>query len=150
MALSQSSILIHGDEAKPYDLSEHLLPGRPSVLLYPSDDAIVLSSEFAKSLGPINLVVPDGNWRQTSKMRRRNQLMAEMPTIRLPPGAPSMYRVRRESKAEGLATIEAIARTLGYFEGAAVQVELEKILENMVERTMRSRGTPLSQREQPG
>ncbi len=134
-----SSILIHGEEGKPYDLSEHLLGDRPSLLLYPSEDAIELSSELAQSLGPINLIVPDGNWRQTSKMRRRNPLMAQLPTIRLPLGAPSAYQVRRETKAEGLATLEAIARVLGFFEGPEIQRALEELMALMVARTLHSR-----------
>jgi DTW domain-containing protein YfiP len=84
--------------------------------------------------------VPDGNWRQTSKMRRRDPIMADLPCVRLPPGPPSAYRVRKETKAEGLATIEAIARTLGILEGPTVQKALEDLLDLMVTRTLASRG----------
>ncbi len=139
-ALPHSVILSRGVEDEPYDLAEHLPQDRPGILLYPSEDAILLTEEWVAANGPFHLVVPDGNWRQTSKMRRRDPIMATLPCVRLPPGPPSSYRVRKESKAEGLATIEAIARTLGILEGPFVQKALEDIFDLMVTRTLASRG----------
>ncbi len=143
LALPNSVILTRGDQDHPYDLRDHLPTDRPGLLLYPADNAPLLTSEFVQSQGPFHLVVPDGNWRQTSKMRHRDPVMAALPTVRLAPGAASAYRVRKESKAEGLATIEAIARALGVMEGLAVQKALEDLLQLMVSRTMFSRGQPL-------
>ncbi|WP_141734340.1 tRNA-uridine aminocarboxypropyltransferase [Oligoflexus tunisiensis] len=140
LALPNSVILSRGVEDAPYDLSEHLPTDRPAVLLYPADDAILLTPEWVATAGPFHLVVPDGNWRQTSKMRRRDPVMATLPCVRLPPGPPTAYRVRRETKAEGLATIEAIARTFGILEGPAVQKALEDLFQLMVTRTLASRG----------
>ncbi len=139
-ALPHSVILSRGVEDEPYDLAEHLPQDRPGILLYPAEDAILLTEEWVGANGPFHLVVPDGNWRQTSKMRRRDPIMATLPCVRLPPGPPSSYRVRKESKAEGLATIEAIARTLGILEGPFVQKALEDIFDLMVTRTLASRG----------
>lgn len=143
VALRNSMVLTRGNPAEPYELSDHLMPHRPSLLLYPTDDAPELSTEFLQSMGggPFNLVVPDGNWRQACKMRRRDPAMAAMPVVKLPAGAPTAYRIRREPKAGGMATIEAIARALGIMEGEAVQKALEEILEAKVIRTLASRGT---------
>ncbi len=141
MALRNSALLVRGDLANPYDLAAALRPHRQPVLLYPGDDAPLLTRELVEQYGcAIDLVVPDGNWRQTSKMRKRDATMAELPIVRLPPGAPSNYRVRTERKAEGLATIEAIARALGVIEGSEVQIALETLLDLMVHRTLASRG----------
>jgi DTW domain-containing protein YfiP len=139
-ALPHSVILSRGVEDAPYDLAEHLPQDRPAILLYPAEDATVLTPEWVQEHGPFHLVVPDGNWRQTSKMRRRDPIMATLPCVRLPPGPPSAYRVRKETKAEGLATMEAIARTLGILEGPDVQKALEDLLQLMVTRTLASRG----------
>ena len=139
-AIPHTRILCRGVEDAPYDLAEHLPTDRPSVLLYPADDAQVLTREWVASEGPFHLVVPDGNWRQTSKMRRRDPVMAALRCVRLPAGAPSAYKVRKESKAEGLATMEAIARALGIMEGPSVQAELERLFLLMVTRTLASRG----------
>lgn len=161
-ALTNSAILIHGANnanisndigATACDLTPHLRPGRQALLLYPGDDAELLSPELVQHYGgQVDLVVPDGNWRKTSKMRRRIPGMVDLPTVRLAPGAPSAYRVRKETKSEGLATIEAIARALGVIEGhsqgqaqgegsatPAIQHALEDLMRIMVERTMASR-----------
>jgi len=143
LALSNSVVLRHGDLDHPYDVRQHLVPNKPSLLLYPTPDAQVLSPEFVRTLGgSCNLIVPDGNWRQTVKMRRRDRHLAMLPVVTLPPGAPSGYRVRQETKAAGLATIEAIARALGLLEGPHIQTALEQLFHTMVSRTLTSRGTP--------
>jgi DTW domain-containing protein YfiP len=89
---------------------------------------------------PLNLVVPDGNWRQTGKMIRRDGDMAQIPRVTLPVGNPSAYRIRTERRQEGLATIEAIARALGIIESPEVQAALEDLLAVKVSRTLASRG----------
>ncbi len=140
-ALSNSVILSNGDQNRPFQLHDHLMVNCPSLVLYPSDQAQVLDAAYRKQFtGPINLIVPDGNWRQTSKMRRRVPGMNDFPQVTLPLGLQSAYRVRKETKAEGLATIEAIARAMGVLEGSAVQQALEDVLDTMVLRTMASRG----------
>lgn len=142
LALSNSVLLAHGDHDQPYDLREHLLPEHPSIVLFPAKGAEVFSPASLSLLKkPFNLVVPDGNWRQTSKMIRRDPTMAALPRMTLPVGLPSAYRIRTERKPEGLATIEAIARALGYIEGSAVQAALEQLLAVKVTRTLQSRGT---------
>jgi DTW domain-containing protein YfiP len=66
--------------------------------------------------------------------------MAGLPKLRLPAGAPSNYRVRKETKAEGLATIEAISRALGIIESPTIQMQLDALLKVMSDRTLKSRG----------
>jgi DTW domain-containing protein len=140
-ALPNSVILTTGDQNRPFDLLEHLMPDRPSIVLYPSEEASVLDETFMKTLdGPVNLIVPDGNWRQTSKMRRRIPHMIDFPVVKVSLGRETAYKVRKETKAEGLATIEAIARALGVLEGERVQIALENLLDIMVTRTLASRG----------
>jgi hypothetical protein len=58
----------------------------------------------------------------------------------LPLEEPSVYRLRSEAHATGLATLEAIARAMGALEGPAVRQALERVLHAMVERTLWSRG----------
>lgn len=140
LALPESRIVLHGEVGQKLDLATAIDPALPTYLLYPSEDAMLLGDALK---GPINLIVPDGNWRQTAKMRRRDPSMAALPTLRLPPSAPSLYRIRKESQAEGLATLEAIARALGVIEGEAVQKALERLLDLMTRRILWSRGAGL-------
>ncbi len=137
--LNNSKVLITGDLNAPFTLADHLLSDRPSLVLYPSEDAATLDESFS-TMGPVNLIVPDGNWRQTSKMHKRIPGMNEFRAVKVPIGPASTYRVRRETKPEGLATIEAIARALGILDGPETQKALEKIFDLMVSRTLASRG----------
>jgi len=120
--------------------SEHLgwdAASQP-LLLFPFEGAIPLSDWPASR--PVTLIVPDGTWRQTSRVRARVPGLAEIPCVTLPAGPPTRYRLRSESRHGGLATIEAIARALGILEGPAVQEALERVFSVMVERTLRLRG----------
>ena len=114
-------------------------PARQPVLLYPSDDAVPLA-DFAASERPITLLVPDGTWRQASKVKNRVPGLAELPCVSLPPGPTTVYRLRHETRDGGLATFEAIARAMGVLEGPDVRATMERVFLAMVERTLWSRG----------
>ena len=109
------------------------------LLLFPAADAIPIA-RFAASERPITLIVPDGTWRQAAKVRARVPGLADVPCVSIEPDAPTMYRLRQETRDRGLATIEAIARALGVLEGAPVRSALESVFRAMVERTLWSRG----------
>lgn len=136
--LSNSQALVRGHESSPsapftWDGSTQPL------FLYPHQDAIPIA-RFAASERPITLIVPDGTWRQAAKVRTRVPGLTDVPCVSIEPDAPTMYRLRRETRDQGLATIEAIARALGVLEGEHVRSALEKVFRAMVERTLWSRG----------
>ena len=144
LAIPECVTLIRGDPDRPYDLAEHLPEGNHHMLLYPSPDAEVLTPEYVETIKrPMTLVVPDGNWRQANKMRRRDPVMLGLPVVKIPPGTATQYKVRKESQAEGLATIEAIARALGVIESKQVQEQLETLFTVMVTRILASRGVKM-------
>jgi DTW domain-containing protein YfiP len=92
---------------------------------------------------PVALVVPDGNWRQASRVRNRVPRLRDVPCVSLPAGEPSVYRLRFEAHPAGLATLEAIARALRVLErenGPAVERALLAPFNAMVDRTLWSRG----------
>jgi DTW domain-containing protein len=107
--------------------------------LYPGEGAVPIT-EFANAPQPVTLYVPDGNWRQAAKVRRRVPDLAQVKMVSLPQGPASEYRLRHEEREGGLATMEAIARALGVLEGQAIQVALERVFRIMVGRTLWSRG----------
>jgi DTW domain-containing protein YfiP len=109
------------------------------LLLFPHPTAVPLS-DFAGGTRAITLVVPDGTWRQASKVSHRMPGLAGVPFVTLPPDAPTIYRLRAEKHGARLATLEAIARALGILEGAHVREALERVFRVMVERTLWSRG----------
>ncbi len=143
-ALSNSQVIVRGHEAEPQDAFTLSAETRP-LFLFPHEDAVPLSS-LASVPGdprPVTLIVPDGNWRQASKVRARVAGMRDVPCVSLPIGEPSIYRLRTEAHPFGLATLEAIARSLRILEGpdgAEVERALLHVFRAMVERTLWSRG----------
>jgi DTW domain-containing protein YfiP len=141
--LPNSELRLHGHQDRPLDFSDLVVPGRRILLLYPRDDAPILSRRLIdRDTRPVTLVVPDGNWRQAAKMGRRLPGLENAEMVRLPEGPPTRWGVRRENHAQGLATFEAIARAFGIIESPAVQSGMEAIFNLMVERTLCSRGYP--------
>lgn len=113
--------------------------GSEPVVLFPYEGATPLDRWKGRG-APVTLVVPDGNWRQASKMYKRVPGLASLPCVSLPGGPRSTYRLRSEAHEDGLSTLEAIARALGILENVDVQRALERVLLAMVERTLWARG----------
>jgi DTW domain-containing protein YfiP len=140
-SLVNSEVHVRGREGEPSDLSDLLERSGPSqpLLLFPHEDAVPLPWRGADDR-PVTLIVPDGNWRQASKVRARVRGLEGVPCVTLPPGTPSIYRLRAEAHPTGLATIEAIARAMEILEGAHVRAALDHVFRAMVERTLWARG----------
>ena len=138
--LANSEVFVRGHYAQPSEPFAQEGASQP-VLLFPHEDANPLADFAAKTPGPLTLVVPDGNWRQASKVRRRVPGISELPCAWLPASALSRYRLRTESREGGLATLEAIARAMGILEGMHVQHALERVFRALVERTLWARGS---------
>ncbi len=141
--LANSELRIHGHRDRPLDLSDLAVAGRRTLVLYPGDDAPVLSGSFLEGDDrPVTLVVPDGSWRQAAKMGRRIPGLEHAEMVRLPGGAKSRWGIRREHHDHGLATYEAIARALGIIESPDVQEGMDALFALMVQRTLQTRGYP--------
>jgi DTW domain-containing protein YfiP len=135
-SLVNSEIHVRGREGEP---SQPIRCGEGTqpLLLFPHDgEAEVLRPTDR----PVTLIVPDGNWRQASKVRARVPGLRDVPCVTLPPGPPSIYRLRSEAHPHGLATVEAIARAMDILEGPHVREALEHVFRAMVERTLWVRG----------
>jgi len=140
LALENSRLCVHGEQGTLLDLSAEHAPNRRVMLLFPREDARLLTPELvAQDARPVTLLVPDGNWRQASRASRRIPGVAEAECVVLAPGPPTRYRLRHEPKLGGLATFEAIARALGVLESLAVQQRLEALFERMVAATLSTR-----------
>jgi DTW domain-containing protein YfiP len=139
--LPNSELRIHGHQDRRLDFSDLHIPQRRTLLLYPGEDAPLLSRNFLDGDDrPVTLVVPDGNWRQASRMGRRLPGLEHAEMVRLPEGPRTRWGIRKEHHAHGLATFEAIARALGIIESRDVQSGMEALFQLMVQRTLSSRG----------
>ena len=140
-ALTNSEVRIHGRRDERMSTVDLIQPGRTSLLLYPSPIAVELTPVFVSQIAsPINLIVPDANWRQTTKFVRHEPSLRGIPHVKLSQGGPSEYRLRTQRSEQHLCTLEAIARAIGILESPTAQSSLEKLLRVLVERTLWSRG----------
>jgi tRNA-uridine aminocarboxypropyltransferase len=147
-ALDNSELCVHGRRDKPVELDHLHDAGRRVLVLFPQEGACTLSEAFRnEDPRPVTLIVPDGSWRQASRMPKRIEAVARAQPVTLPEGPTTRWGVRRETHASGLATFEAIARALGYLESQAVRVQLEGLFERMVMATYENRG---HERDTPG
>jgi len=138
--LERSAVTVYGERDRPSVLPVFAEDEQP-MLLFPGDDAVPIAT-LAASPRPV-LVVPDGTWRQASKLRRHLPALAALPCVTLPDTGGTQYRLRAEHSAGGLATFEAIARALGILEGdagPAVEAALLAVFRVMVDRTLWFRG----------
>jgi len=110
-------------------------------VLFPDPHAAVLNEEFISSLRkPLQIIVPDGNWRQATKIVKRVPVINRLPRLTLPKGDPSNYRLRANPFPEGVCTFEAVARSLGALEGRSIQRKMEVLFDALVERVLWTRG----------
>ena len=126
-----------------------LKTGYTPLFLFPSETSIPLTPDFAQSLGtPIQLIVPDGSWRQAKRVGRREGFLKDVQHVRLADPTPGIFYLRRKIKEEGVSTLEAIARALGAIESKELQQNLENVFRVMVEKTLETRGKKLEHYEQ--
>jgi len=141
MALTKGEVRLRGRSREATLTDGMVEPDRRSLLLFPYDDAPLLTEALIKAdPRPITLVVPDGNWSQARRIGLREPGLADMQRVQLPAGPPSRYRLRRNPDPDRISTCEAVARAIGSIEGPAARAHLEAALETMVEKVLDSRG----------
>lgn len=139
--LANSELRIQGHREHPLNFLDLETEHRRTLLLYPGEESRILSRGLlAEDTRPVNLVVPDGNWRQAARMSKRLPGLEHAQMVRLPEGAKTGWGVRKEYHPEGLATFEAIARALGIIDTVEVQKSMESLFRLMVARTLQARG----------
>ncbi|MEK6628299.1 MAG: tRNA-uridine aminocarboxypropyltransferase [Bdellovibrionota bacterium] len=140
-ALTNSEVFVRGKIDAPLDLTSQLTPDYRHVLFYPSDEAVELNEVFVrKSLLPINLIVPDGNWRQASKVHHRHSELKDLPRVMIKAPNIETQFLRAETTEFGMATLQAIAYAFGFTEGEEVKAELLKLYKLKLSRTLQGRG----------
>lgn len=140
-ALVNSEMRVRGEDRKGLDLSDLLTDRYRTLLFYLSEEALDLTPEFvAADPRPIQLIVPDGNWRQASKVHYRHKELENVPRVMIKAANTAKYHLRAEHTEEGMATLQAIAHAMGVIEGDQVKAELLKLYNLKLERTLLGRG----------
>ena len=140
-ALVNSEMRVRGETREPLDLSDLLTDRYRTFLFYPTVDAVELDHELvAQERTPIQLLVPDGTWRQARKVHYRHRELKDVPRVKISAPDISKFHLRAQHRPEGMATLQAIAHSLGVIEGGLVKAQLMKLYDAKVERTMLGRG----------
>jgi DTW domain-containing protein YfiP len=143
-ALSNSELRVRGEKRDGcrLDLGDLLSENYQSLLFYPSPDASELDAKFLSSFAkPIQLIVPDGSWRQAGKVHSRHPELKHLPRIMISEKNSARHHLRAETTEYGMSTLEAIAKALKVIEGEAVGRQLQELYQLKLERTLRARGT---------
>lgn len=142
--LKNSEMIVRGKSEKhPTLILDHLInTNYHTWIFYPSPDATELTTELVQKHNdrPIQLIVPDGNWRQASKVHYRHPELKHLPRVKISTPNTATLHIRRESTKEGMATLEAIAHALGIIEGQKVKEQLMYVYWRKLEETFKGRG----------
>ncbi len=140
-ALVNSEMRIRGDGREALDLQDLLTPQYRTFLFFPSDDAVELDKELVvQERTPIQLIVPDGTWRQARKIHSRHQELKDVPRVKIATPNNLAFQLRTQSRPEGMATLQAIAHGLGVIEGDLVGAQLMNLYHAKIERTLTAKG----------
>jgi DTW domain-containing protein len=144
-ALVNSEMRVRGESNSKtaLDLSDLLSAEYQSFLFYPSEDAVELTFDLVAATAlPIQLIVPDGNWRQASKVHIRHTELANVPRVMISTPNSANLHLRAESTLEGMATLQAIATAIGLTErdGGRAGLALQELYQLKLERTLQGRG----------
>jgi len=132
---------IRGEGRETLDLTNLLSGQYRTLVFYPSRDAVELDKELVMlERTPIQLIVPDGTWRQTKKLLSRHQELKHVPRVKISAPNNSIFQLRAQTRPEGMATLQAIASGLGIIEGDFVATQLMKLYHTKIERTLMGRG----------
>jgi tRNA-uridine aminocarboxypropyltransferase len=140
-ALVNSEMRIRGETKDALDLSDLVASRYRTFLFYPSDNAVELDKELvAQEPRPIQLIVPDGTWRQARKVHYRHPELKNVQRVKISTPHSSIFQLRAQHKPERMATLQAVAQGLGVIEGDLVEAQLIKLYHAKVERTLIGRG----------
>lgn len=86
-------------------------------------------------------MIPDGNWRQASKVHYRVEDLKGVPRVTLPPDLSDRESLLRlETKENGMSTLEAIGHALGVLESLEVRDHLLAVYRLKKEAVLKGRG----------
>ncbi len=141
LSLSNARVHVRGLEGQRLDVSSIFRPGYTPIYLFPLENSRPLTTEAIADLKlPIQLILPDGSWRQARKVIDREKILQTIPCFSLRNMPLSQYKLRREHFADGMSTFEAMAHALTVIEGQEKTAPLFRNFTIMVDQNLKERG----------
>lgn len=132
---------VRGAGREALDLTDLLAAGYRTFLLFPSEDAVELNDQLVEQEDtPIQLIVPDGSWRQASKVPFRHHELKDVKRVMIRNTLGRRFYMRAQHRQDGMPTLQAIALALGVIEGDFVKHQLLKLYHAKIAQTLRGRG----------
>lgn len=145
--LANSTIHIRGVPEKKFNPVDVLISNCDHLYLFPYDDAISLDDYIKQRRTkiiqkPMQLIVPDGSWRQARKIRNREDWGENLVNVKLPTlERTSRYLLRKQHRHDGLSTFEAISEALQILDPNFDYPKMNEQLEIMVHHFVEGRNT---------
>jgi DTW domain-containing protein YfiP len=139
-ALRNGEVRIRGAGREALDLSDLLDPAYRTLLFFPAIDALELSHMVGQDPRPIQLIVPDGTWRQARKLASRHPELMAVPRVKIRAPDRSVFQLRAQSQPDRMATLHALACALGVIEGEPIAQQLMALYHTKIQRTLAGRG----------
>ena len=149
----------HDPQGRPLESVDRLLElleheaAPPVWVLFPSEQAQPLTAPWVEdqlklqNRPSVRLIVPDGTWKQASKIGRRelsvgNRAIGERPIIevKLAEPRPSRYQLRHSPHAQNISTFEAVAQAAGVILGAQDPARgraIDRVMSEFFDRAIR-------------
>ena len=146
MLPDQVDIAIRGRINETFDTAPTLSREGRALFLYPHEDAVELNDDFKEKFpGPYHLIIPDGNWQQARKVRKREAGFSNIQTVKLKTGITGEYGLRKSQHPEWVSTYEAMAHALGALEDHTVTERLMSFFRTWVHHTQKARSGDFSE-----
>jgi DTW domain-containing protein YfiP len=122
-----------GDRIGLSPLDDEWLRAPGTWLLWP--DGAGTSPDSSALTPPDRVVVLDATWHQARRLFNRTPALRAIPRLILPAPAHGRRRLRKQHRADGMSTLEAVAGAVTKLEGACVAEPLERLYDEVVRRT---------------
>ena len=126
ISLKNMNIVKIGEKENPIDknLDKIILKNYLNIVLFPTANIelnkFIADNKKTSNKKKINLIIPDGTWRQASKIIRHNNELAKLIKVKLPLSLSSDrnndYSLRKNLTKDRTSTFEAISKSIGILE----------------------------------
>ena len=139
--LPNCKIILRGFKDTPINWDEILKQDEETFVLFPSDQATEARKEnLIGGEKNIHIIVPDGSWRQASKVYKREHRLQHLKCLKLPEkNYVSNYFLRKAPQENYLCTYEAMSKVVEEIESSDLARIMDLNLKQLVDVSFKNR-----------